>query len=58
MIVLTYITAPVYELGGTIDKYIGDCVMVLFGAKTSHVDDAKRAVLCAVKMYKSNKGIF
>lgn len=46
----TYITAPVYELGGTIDKYIGDCVMVLFGAKISHIDDAKRAVLCAVKM--------
>jgi class 3 adenylate cyclase/predicted ATPase len=47
-----YITAPVYELGGIIDKYIGDCVMVLFGAKTSHIDDAKRAVLCAVKMSK------
>jgi len=47
-----YITAPVYEFGGTIDKYIGDCVMVLFGAKTNHVDDAKRAVLCAVKMSK------
>lgn len=46
----TYITAPVYELGGTIDKYIGDCIMVLFGAKISHIDDAKRAVLCAVKM--------
>lgn len=48
----TYITAPVYELGGTIDKYIGDCVMVLFGAKISHIDDAKRAVLCTVKMNK------
>ena len=47
-----YITAPVYELGGIIDKYIGDCVMVLFGAKTNHIDDAKRAVLCAVKMSK------
>jgi adenylate cyclase len=47
-----YITAPVYELGGIIDKYIGDCVMVLFGAKTSHIDDAKRAVLCAIKMSK------
>ena len=47
-----YITTPVYELGGIIDKYIGDCVMVLFGAKTSHIDDAKRAVLCAVKMSK------
>lgn len=47
-----YITAPVYELGGMIDKYMGDCVMVLFGAKTNHIDDAKRAVLCAVKMSK------
>lgn len=47
-----YITVPVYELGGIIDKYIGDCVMVLFGAKTSHIDDTKRAVLCAVKMSK------
>ncbi|MDF2841085.1 MAG: adenylate/guanylate cyclase, partial [Clostridia bacterium] len=47
-----YITTPVYELGGIIDKYIGDCVMVLFGAKTSHIDDAKRAVLCAMKMSK------
>lgn len=47
-----YITAPVYEFGGMIDKYIGDCVMALFGAKTNHIDDAKRAVLCAVKMSK------
>lgn len=45
-----YITSPVYELEGTIDKYIGDCVMVLFGARYSHADDAKRAVLCAMKM--------
>lgn len=47
-----FITAPVYELGGMIDKYMGDCVMVLFGAKTNHIDDAKRAVLCAIKMSK------
>lgn len=45
-----YITKPVYELEGTIDKYIGDCVMILFGAKYSHSDDPKRAVMCAVKM--------
>lgn len=45
-----YITKPVYELEGTIDKYIGDCVMVLFGAKYPHADDAERAVLCAMKM--------
>jgi class 3 adenylate cyclase/tetratricopeptide (TPR) repeat protein len=45
-----YITGPVYELEGTIDKYIGDCVMVLFGARYAHADDAKRVVLCAMKM--------
>jgi adenylate cyclase len=47
-----YITKPVYEMGGTIDKYIGDCVMILFGAKYSHSDDVKRAVICAMKMMK------
>ncbi len=47
-----YITKPVYEMEGTIDKYIGDCVMVLFGAKHIHADDAKRAVLCCIKMLK------
>lgn len=46
----SYITRPVYELEGTIDKYIGDCVMILFGARYVHSDDAKRAVLCAMKM--------
>jgi len=45
-----YITKPVYELDGTIDKYIGDCVMILFGAKYSHADDASRALRCALKM--------
>lgn len=47
-----YITKPVYVLEGTIDKYIGDCVMILFGAKYSHSDDAKRAVKCAMEMMK------
>lgn len=45
-----YITGPVYELEGSIDKYIGDCVMVLFGARHVHADDAGRAVMCALKM--------
>ena len=45
-----YITSPVYELGGTIDKYIGDCVMILFGARYTHMDDTRRAVMCALKM--------
>jgi class 3 adenylate cyclase/tetratricopeptide (TPR) repeat protein len=47
---INYITSPVYELEGTIDKYIGDCVMILFGARYIHTNDAKRAVTCAMKM--------
>lgn len=47
-----YITKPVYELEGTIDKYIGDCVMILFGAKYPHGDDPKRAVMCGMEMLR------
>lgn len=47
-----YITRPIYELEGTIDKFIGDCVMILFGAKYYHKDDCIRAVTCAVQMLK------
>jgi adenylate cyclase len=36
--------------GGTIDKFMGDAIMVLFGAPFSHPDDIKRAVTCAVDM--------
>jgi len=50
--VFQYITKPVYELEGMIDKYIGDCVMILFGAKQSHSDDPKRALTCGMEMMK------
>ena len=39
--------------GGTIDKFMGDAVMVLFGAPVSHGDDAFRAVHCAVDMQRA-----
>ncbi len=41
---------PVALYGGTIDKYIGDEMMVLFGAPTAHEDDPARAVHCALAM--------
>src|SRR5678815_4898595 len=40
---------PVIErYGGTIDKFIGDEVMALFGAPTAHENDPERAVRAAL----------
>ena len=36
--------------GGTIDKLLGDGIMVLFGAPITREDDATRAVACALEM--------
>jgi len=35
---------------GTIDEFLGDGILVLFGAPTVRADDAVRAVACAVEM--------
>jgi len=35
---------------GTIDEFLGDGILVLFGAPTIKADDAVRAVACAVEM--------
>ncbi|MBD2664325.1 adenylate cyclase [Richelia sinica FACHB-800] len=35
---------------GTIDEFMGDGILVLFGAPTQRKDDAERAVACAVAM--------
>lgn len=43
----------VYEYDGTIDKYLGDGVMILFGAPVTHEDDSERAMRCAIEIVTS-----
>src|SRR2546430_15421434 len=44
----TEMVEVVFEHGGTLDKFIGDAIMALWGAPIAHEDDADRAMRCAL----------
>ena len=42
--------AVIVRYGGTVEKFIGDAVMAMWGAPVAHEDDAERAVRAAVEL--------
>jgi class 3 adenylate cyclase/predicted ATPase len=48
--VFKVLTAEIIRYGGMVDKYIGDCIMALFGAKKASEDDAERAIRAGLGM--------
>ncbi len=49
----THLTEIIFAHEGTLDKYLGDGVMAVFGAPFGHGDDPRRAVRCALEMQEA-----
>jgi len=56
-IFLEAMTEIILEHHGTINTFIGDAIMVVFGAPQKRDDDAARAVTCALAMQKKMSGV-
>lgn len=54
---LESMTDVILRHGGTIDEFIGDAILVIFGAPIPREDDALRAVTCAIDMQLAMHGI-
>ncbi len=50
---LTPLSRVVYKHRGTIDKYMGDCIMAFWGAPLLDEEHAKHAILAGIEMQKA-----
>jgi adenylate cyclase len=51
--ILTILTRSVFQYNGTLDKYIGDCIMAFWGAPLPDVNSAEHCVLAAINMIEN-----
>jgi adenylate cyclase len=47
---LTTMVSVIKQYQGTIDEFIGDAILAIFGAPVIREDDATRATACAIEM--------
>lgn len=49
----SHMISIIEKYNGTIDSFIGDAIMVIFGAPCSDGEEAKRAIACALEMQQN-----
>jgi len=49
---LTPLTEVIYDRRGTIDKYMGDCIMAFWGAPLRDLDHARHGILAGLEMQR------
>ncbi|MCD6408533.1 CHASE2 domain-containing protein, partial [bacterium] len=55
--ILSVMAKSIFKFGGTLDKFIGDEIMAIFGAPVEDKEHAKKAVFASIEMMKNMKNV-
>ncbi|VBA60685.1 Adenylate cyclase 2 [Mycobacterium attenuatum] len=56
-IYLDAMTELIFKYDGTIDEFLGDAILAVFGSPVQHGDDVERAVACALEMQQAMEDV-